>query len=174
MEREFSAGGVVLRRMRGRWFLAAIEPHMERPQKPAKASTRARKDPTAVTALPKGAIDAGEKPEQTALREVEEETGLHAELIHKLADIKYVYVRNWGDHARVFKIVSFYLLLYRSGKLGDIAPEMRIEVQRAFWLPLDEAPTALSYKGEREVVERALVYVNEHPEFANHAPDPSH
>ena len=61
-------------------------------------------------------------------------------------------MRNWGDHARVFKIVSFYLLLYRSGRLGNISPEMRIEVQRAFWLPLDEAPKALSYKGEREVV----------------------
>ena len=125
MEREFSAGGVVLRKMRGRWFLAAIEPHMERPRKPAKksaSSAKKEKDPGSLTALPKGAIDAGEKPEQTALREVREETGLEADLVHKLTDIKYVYVRNWGDHARVFKIVSFYLLLYRSGKLGDNAP----------------------------------------------------
>jgi 8-oxo-dGTP pyrophosphatase MutT (NUDIX family) len=177
MEREFSAGGVVLRKMRGRWFLAAIEPHMERPRKPAKksaSSAKKEKDPGSLTALPMGAIDAGEKPEQTALREVREETGLEADLVHKLTDIKYVYVRNWGDHARVFKIVSFYLLLYRSGKLGDIAPEMRIEVQRAFWLPLDEAAKALSYKGEREVVERAVQYVNEHPELENHAADSTH
>jgi 8-oxo-dGTP pyrophosphatase MutT (NUDIX family) len=173
MEREFSAGGVVLRKMRSRWFFAAIEPHMERPKKPAKQSKRMKKDPASVTALPKGAIDEGEKPEQTALREVQEETGLHADLIHKLADIKYVYVRNWGDHARVFKIVSFYLLLYRSGKLGDIAPEMRIEVQRAFWLPLDEAPKALSYKGEREVAAKALQYVSEHPDLEEHAADPT-
>ena len=171
MEREFSAGGVVLRKMRGRWFLAAIEPHMERPKKPAKQSKRAKKDPTSITALPKGAIDAGEKPDQTALREVQEETGVNAEVIHKLADIKYVYVRTWGNQARVFKIVSFYLLLYRSGKLGDIAPEMRIEVQRAFWLPLDEAPKALSYKGEREVAEKALQYVSEHPDLGEHAAD---
>jgi len=69
MEREFSAGGVVLRKMRGRWFLAAIEPHMERPRKPAKksaSSAKKEKDPGSLTALPKGAIDAGEKPEQTA------------------------------------------------------------------------------------------------------------
>ena len=173
MEREFSAGGVVLRKMRGRWFLAAIEPHMDRPKKPAKKSASAGKEkaPASLTALPKGAIDAGEKPEQTALREVREETGLETDLVGKLADIKYVYVRNWGDHARVFKIVSFYLLLYRSGKLGNIAPEMEIEVQRAFWLPLDEATKSLSYKGEREVVERALQYVNEHPELGTHAPD---
>jgi 8-oxo-dGTP pyrophosphatase MutT (NUDIX family) len=171
MEREFSAGGVVLRKMRGRWFLAAIEPHMERPKKPAKESKRKKKDPAGITALPKGAIDAGEKPEQTALREVLEETGLTADLVHKLADIKYVYVRTWGDQAQVFKIVSFYLLLYRSGKLGDIAPEMRIEVQRAFWLPLDEAPKALSYKGEREVVEKALQYLTEHPHLGEQTPD---
>ena len=174
MEREFSAGGVVLRKMRGRWFIAAIEPHMERPKNPAKQSKLANKSPAGITALPKGAIDTGEKPEQTALREVEEETGLHAELIHKLADIKYVYVRTWGDQARVFKIVSFYLLLYRSGKLDNIAPEMRIEVQRAFWLPLDEAPKALSYKGEREVVEKALQYVSEHPDLGENAADTAH
>lgn len=170
MEREFSAGGVVLRKMRGRWFLAVIEPHMDRPNKPAKKSTPAGPfDPHTITALPKGAIDEGERPEQTALREVEEETGLTAELMHKLADIKYVYVRNWGDHAKVFKIVSFYLLLYRSGKLDSIAPEMRVEVKKAFWIPLDEAPKLLSYKGEREVVVKALQYASEHPELGNRA-----
>jgi ADP-ribose pyrophosphatase YjhB (NUDIX family) len=174
MEREFSAGGVVLRKMRGRWFLAVIEPHMDRPKKPAKKSARTTPtDSHIITALPKGAIDKGEKPEETALREVQEETGLTAAFIHKLADIKYVYVRNWGDHARVFKIVSFYLLLYRSGKLDNIAPEMRVEVKKAFWIPLDEAPKALSYKGEREVVARALQYVNEHPELGDHAADPT-
>jgi 8-oxo-dGTP pyrophosphatase MutT (NUDIX family) len=167
MEREFSAGGVVLRRMRGRWFLAAIEPHVERPKEAGKsAAGLSRRHPPAVLALPKGAIDNDEKPEQAALREVEEETALCAEIISKLCDIKYVYVRNWGDHARVFKIVSFYLLLYRGGKLGNISPDMRIEVQRAFWLPLKEAPSKLSYKGEREVAEKALAYVSAHPELA--------
>ena len=172
MVREFSAGGVVLRKMRGRWFIAIIEPHMERPKKMAAKSTGQIKQHV-VRALPKGAIDQGEKPEQTALREVEEETGVRAELIAKLADIKYVYVRNWGDRARVFKIVSFYLLLYRAGKLGNISPEMRIEVQRAFWVPLDEAPARLSYKGEREMAERALEYVSAHPELGNHATNTS-
>lgn len=169
MEREFSAGGVVLRKMRGRWFLAVIEPHMTRPKKATKKSAKTNSNPPAVTALPKGAIDRGEKPDQTALREVHEETGIHADLIAKLADIKYVYVRNWGNQARVFKIVSFFLLLYRSGKLGDISPEMRVEVQRAFWIPLDEAPTALSYKGEREVAEKAVQYLTAHPELTTPA-----
>ena len=166
MVREFSAGGVVLRKMRGRWFLAVIEPHMERPKKPTKARSNAL---GTLVALPKGAIDEGEKPEQTALREVHEETGVHADLVAKLADIKYFYLRNWGDNARVFKIVSFYLLLYRSGRLGNISREMRIEVHRAYWLALDEAPKALSYKGEREVVQRAQQYVKAHPELGAHA-----
>jgi len=166
MEREFSAGGVVLRKMRGRWFVAVIEPHMERPKKSVKTISG---KPPGIVALPKGAIDEGEKPEQTALREVTEETGVQAELVGKLADIKYFYVRNWGDHARVFKIVSFYLFLYRLGRLGNISREMRIEVHKAYWLALDDAPEALSYKGEREVVERAQQYVNAHPELGAHA-----
>jgi 8-oxo-dGTP pyrophosphatase MutT (NUDIX family) len=174
MVREFSAGGVVLRKMRGRWFLAVIEPHMSRPKKSSKLSNRAEKAPAALVALPKGAIDKGERAEQAALREVSEETGVQASLVAKLADIKYYYVRNWGDRARVFKIVSFYLLLYRSGRLGNIAPEMRIEVQKAFWLPLEDAPNALSYSGEREVAERALQYVKAHPEVGDHATDTSH
>ena len=168
MVREFSAGGVVLRNMRGRWFLAVIEPHVERPKKvPAKSTRQGAKEPPAVRALPKGTIDKGETPEQAALREVEEETGVRAQSIAKLADIKYVYVRNWGDQARVFKIVSFYLLLYRSGKLGNISPEMRVEVRRAFWMPLEDAPAQLSYKGEREMAERALQYIAAHPELGS-------
>jgi 8-oxo-dGTP pyrophosphatase MutT (NUDIX family) len=172
--REFSAGGVVLRKMRGRWFLAVIEPHMTRPKKSPKRSGRPRKTPAALVALPKGAIDEGEKPEQTAVREVTEETGVQADLVTKLADIKYYYVRNWGDGARVFKIVSFYLLLYRSGRLGNILPEMRIEVQRAYWLPLEDAAKTLSYDGEREVVQSAMQYLKGHPEMGDHATDTAH
>jgi 8-oxo-dGTP pyrophosphatase MutT (NUDIX family) len=174
MVREFSAGGVVLRKMRGRWFLAVIEPHMTRPRKSSKRSNRQQETSAALVALPKGAIDEGEKPDQTALREVREETGVKATLVAKLADVKYYYVRNWGDHARVFKIVSFYLLLYRSGRLGNIAPEMRIEVQDAYWIPLEDAPAVLSYQGEREVAQRALQYLKTHPELGDHASDTTH
>jgi 8-oxo-dGTP pyrophosphatase MutT (NUDIX family) len=173
MVREFSAGGVVLRKMRGRWFVAIIEPHMTRPKKAAKRSSSPRKTP-ALVALPKGAIDKGEKPEQTAIREVREETGVETDLVSKLADIKYHYVRNWGDGARVFKIVSFYLLLYRSGRLGNISPDMRIEVQKTCWLALDDAPKTLSYAGEREVAKAALQYVKTHPELGDHATDTTH
>jgi 8-oxo-dGTP pyrophosphatase MutT (NUDIX family) len=105
MRREFSAGGVLVRRLRGRWWLAAIRPGGR---------------PEGLWALPKGLIGPGESPEEAALREVGEETGLEASPVEKLGDVKYVYT--W-DGERVFKIVSFYLFRYRSGRIGDIAPE---------------------------------------------------
>jgi 8-oxo-dGTP pyrophosphatase MutT (NUDIX family) len=154
MTREFSAGGVVLRHVRGRWRLAAIEP-AGRPKSGTKT----------IFALPKGLVDAGERPEQTALREVREETGVEATLIGKLGDIKYVYTRSWAGGERVFKVVSFYLLKYESGKLGEIAPEMRIEVGSAEWIPLEDAPRRLAYKGEREMAAKALEYVTRNPKL---------
>lgn len=160
MPREISAGGVVIRNDNGRWAIAVIEPAGREPE-PNKSG----KVPAAVLALPKGLVDSGERPEETAVREVHEETGVEADLIAKLHDIRYVYVRTWGDRARVFKIVSFYLLRYRSGKLGEITPDMRKEVKAAHWIPLDEAPRRLAYKGEREVAALAVDYVNTHPEL---------
>lgn len=165
MVREFSAGGVVLRRISGEWHLAAIEPQKEvtRNSAPAVAGRRkvARK---VVLALPKGLVDEGEKPEQTALREVREETGITATVISKLGDIKYVYVRSWGDRERIFKIVSFYLLRYQSGRIDDISSEMRVEVRRALWLPIGQAGDRLAYSGERQMVRKAVEYITSHPE----------
>jgi 8-oxo-dGTP pyrophosphatase MutT (NUDIX family) len=129
--REFSAGGVVVRRMQGRPYVAVV---------------RVRDD---VLALPKGHPDGEESPEVAAQREVREETGLEAELVEKLGDIRYWYARG-GE--RVMKIVSFFLFRYRSGDLADHDHE----VEEALWIPLDEAPGRLAYKGEREVVESAL------------------
>jgi 8-oxo-dGTP pyrophosphatase MutT (NUDIX family) len=155
MVREFSAGGVVLRPRQERWWVAVIEPQGKR-----KPGT-----PASVLALPKGNVDQGEKPEQTAVREVREETGVETDLIAKLSDIKYIYVRSWGDRQRVFKVVSFYLLRYRSGRIGQISRAMRREVRQAMWLPLDEAPEKLSYRGERDVVTLAREYLKTHPEL---------
>jgi 8-oxo-dGTP pyrophosphatase MutT (NUDIX family) len=155
MVREISAGGVVVQRAGAGWNLAVIEPQTE-----ASSARPSRKiSQKVVFALPKGLVDPGEKPEQTALREVREETGLIATPIAKLGDIKYVYVRSWGDRQRVFKIVSFFLLRYRSGDIDDVAPEMRVEVKRAVWIPLEEAPRKLAYGGERDVVKRAQQYL---------------
>jgi 8-oxo-dGTP pyrophosphatase MutT (NUDIX family) len=138
MRREFSAGGVLVRRLNGDWVMAAIRP--------------AGKDP-GVWALPKGIIGDGEKPDVTALREVEEETGVEGRLVEKLGDVRYVYT--W-DGERVFKVVSFYLLRYSKGRLGDLPPATAHEVAEVRWLPLEDAPRLLAYKGEREMAEAAL------------------
>ncbi len=161
--REISAGGVVVQHTAEGWQVAVIEPQEEALPVTAKRAS-GKKSQKMLLALPKGLVDPGEKPEQTAVREVGEETGLTATLIAKLGDIKYVYVRSWGDQQRVFKIVSFYLLGYESGKIDGIAEEMRIEVKRARWMPLAEAAKKLSYKGEREMAERAVQYLEARPE----------
>jgi 8-oxo-dGTP pyrophosphatase MutT (NUDIX family) len=159
MVREISAGGVVVRRAGGEgWNVAVIEPEAGAGSgRPSRKTAR-----KAVLALPKGLVDPGEQAEQTALREVREETGVVAAIVAKLGDIKYVYSRSWGDGQRVFKIVSFFLLSYLSGEIDDIAPEMRVEVTRASWISLDEAPRKLAYRGERDMVKRAQQYLQSH------------
>jgi len=152
MLREFSAGALVVRHMKNQWWVAVIDPGRE-------GEPEDRKD---VIALPKGNVDAGEKPPETALREVREETGLQVTLVTKLGDIKYVYVRKWAGNEKVFKIVSFFLTRYKSGQIGEITEAMRHEVRRAYWLPLQEAAKTLSYSGEKQMAEKALQYVKNH------------
>jgi 8-oxo-dGTP pyrophosphatase MutT (NUDIX family) len=154
-QREISAGGIVLHRLADAWHIAVIEPQRS-------ADEMKQRGGKTVRALPKGLVDPGEKPEQTARREIAEETGVDAELIAKLTDIKYVYVRTWGDHARVFKIVSFFLFRYVSGILGNIPPDMRKEVRSVEWVPLAEAPKRLSYSGEKKVANLAQQWVAKH------------
>ena len=138
--------------------MAAIEPTGDS-QRGVHPSQVAATKPKKVLALPKGLVDPGERALETAVREVFEETGVTAEVLSKLADIKYVYTRAWGDGQRVFKIVSFYLMRYISGRINVIAPEMRIEVARARWIRLEDAPKLLAYKGEKEMAQRAVEYV---------------
>ncbi len=144
--------------------MAAIEPRKDS-LPGTRASGRQKTSQKMLLALPKGLVDPGEKPEQTALREVAEETGVTAVPVTKLGDIKYAYVRSWGDKARVFKIVSFYLFRYQSGQIDQIAPEMRIEVERALWIPLEDAARKLAYRGEKDMVRQAEAYLKLHPEL---------
>jgi 8-oxo-dGTP pyrophosphatase MutT (NUDIX family) len=137
MKREFSAGGVLVRTVGGRPHVAAIRPQGK---------------PAGTWVLPKGNIDAGESPAETAVREVREETGVEGRLVEKLGDVKYVYT--W-DGERIFKVVSFFLLRARLGRIGAIEEAMRVEVADARWLPLEEAPTLLAYGGEREMAAKA-------------------
>lgn len=149
------------------WEVAVIEPTGD-PSSDTDSDKKGQKKShkKEVLALPKGLIDPGEKPAETAVREVHEETGISARIITKLSDIKYVYVRSWGDRQRVFKIVSFYLLSYESGTIDAISPNMRIEVKQARWIPLAEAEKRLAYRGERDVVKLAQEYLNSHSQEA--------
>ncbi|HXF99112.1 MAG TPA: NUDIX domain-containing protein [Gaiellaceae bacterium] len=143
MPREISAGLVLVRRMRGRYWLAAVRPAGK---------------PPGTWVLPKGLVGRGERPAEAALREGFEETGVRARLGEKLGDVRYVYTRGG---ARVFKAVSFYLAHAAGGRIGELPPDMEAEVAEARWLPLEEAPRLLAYRGEREMAERALAALGE-------------
>jgi 8-oxo-dGTP pyrophosphatase MutT (NUDIX family) len=129
--REFSAGGVVVRRFRGRPFVAVVQVR------------------EGVLALPKGHPDDGESMKEAARREVHEEAGVVADLEEKLGDVRYWYSR---DGERVLKVVSFYLFRYRSGSVRDHDDE----VASAPWIPLEEAPDRLTFEGERKMAAAAL------------------
>jgi 8-oxo-dGTP pyrophosphatase MutT (NUDIX family) len=146
MQREFSAGGVLVRRLGGRWMVAAIRPAGK---------------PAGLWALPKGRIDEGESGEATALREVAEETGAHGRSLGKLGDVKYVFT--WpprpAQGERIFKVVSFFLVRYQGGRLGNLPEAFRHEVAEVRWLPLDEAPRLLAYGGEKEMARKAAEFL---------------
>jgi 8-oxo-dGTP pyrophosphatase MutT (NUDIX family) len=131
--REVSAGGVVVHDGK----VLVIVP------------TRRSADGSQVLGLPKGHLNAGETSLQAATREVREETGVEAEPIGELGEVRYWYVR---DRRRVAKSVLFFLFRYVSGDLADHDDE----VVEARWMGLSEAQKALSYPGEREMVGRAL------------------
>jgi 8-oxo-dGTP pyrophosphatase MutT (NUDIX family) len=143
VKREFSAGGLLVRRLDGEWKLAAIRPGGK---------------PAGVWALPKGRIDGRDSAQETALREVEEETGARGRALRKLGDVKYWF--NW-DGERIFKVVSFFLVRYEGGRLGDIPEAFRHEVAEVRWLPLAEAPRLLAYGGERDMAAKALAALEE-------------
>lgn len=136
MAREASAGGVVVREQGSELEVAVIRPHGR-----------------SLWALPKGHVDPGETPEQTAVREVWEETGLRATLVAPLGEIRYVYQFR-GQ--RIFKRVHFFLFRYQSGVLGDLQHAgHRVEVDETRWVPLQRAAALLGYKGEKAIAARA-------------------
>ena len=102
-----------------------------------------------VTGLPKGGPRPAESGEETAAREVREETGVTVSVREPLGDVQYWYRRSGR---RGFKTVHFYLCDYVEGSTADHDHE----VEDARWIPLTEARTRLSYPGERALIERAL------------------
>ena len=135
---EVSAGGVVVR---GDDVVVIV---------PTRRSANGNK----VLALPKGHVDPGETPPQAAQREVREEAGVEAALVDQLGEVRYWYQR---DGRRIPKLVTFFLFEYVSGRLDDHDHE----VEEARWMPLARAARELTYKGEREMVERAVGFRRE-------------
>jgi len=138
--REFSAGGLVARRIRGAWTVCL-------------AGRRIHPGSDLVWILPKGHVEEGESMEETALREVREETGLVAEIAGRLGDVTYWYARREPDGApvRIFKRVRFFLLLYRGGRFADRDDEM----DDVRWFSLDRAEPMLAYANERMLMAKA-------------------
>jgi 8-oxo-dGTP pyrophosphatase MutT (NUDIX family) len=132
-KREVSAGGVVVHEGR----VLVIVP------------TRRAADGSLVLALPKGHPDGEETAEQAAAREVREETGVQAELVEDLGEVRYWYVRNGR---RIAKSVRFFLFDYLSGDVADHDDE----VLEARWLELERARVELTYPGERKMVKLAI------------------
>jgi mutator protein MutT len=98
--------------------------------------------------FPKGKVEPDETPEDAALREVREETGVEARLVEKLGDVRYWYMRGGR---RIAKVVSFFLLDYVSGELDDHDHE----VEHAEWMALEDAARRLTYQGERDMAAAA-------------------
>lgn len=102
-----------------------------------------------VTGLPKGGMEDGETPEEVAAREVREETGVVANVLEPLGDVRYTYRRGGR---RVRKTVHFFLCEYVGGSTSDHDHE----VDDARWIALSHAQDTLSYPGERALIERLL------------------
>ncbi|MBA3368517.1 MAG: NUDIX hydrolase [Geodermatophilaceae bacterium] len=98
--------------------------------------------------LPKGHIELGESPEDTAVREVAEETGIIGEILAPLGVIDFWFV---ADGRRIHKTVHHFLLRAVGGALSD----EDIEVNEVAWVPLEELSATLAYADERALAERA-------------------
>lgn len=135
VKRQVSAGGVIYRKVDEK-IEVAVTAHKDLRGK-------------MVWTLAKGLVEPGEGPEDAAVREVREETGLQGRVVEKLGETTYWFYSK-RDRARVRKTVHFYLLECIGGDIKD----HDWEVEEVRWLTADEAKGVLAYKGEREMVDK--------------------
>jgi 8-oxo-dGTP pyrophosphatase MutT (NUDIX family) len=134
--KEHSSGGIVFRNQDGKIEVALI----------SRINTRGKR----VWCLPKGKVESKETPEDTAKREVREETGMDAEIVKKLGSINYWFVSP-EDKTKVYKTVDFYLMEYKSGNVND----HDWEVEEVRWMDIDSALQIMEYPSEREMMLKA-------------------
>jgi len=133
--REISAGCVIFRQTGHATEVALVKPTGR-----------------AAWALPKGLIEPGEAPEEAAMREATEESGLLGQIVARIGTIKYVYTAAWEDPpARIFKIVTFYLMRWTGGDTGQHDQETEL----VSWFPIAEAIRRASYRTERAILQKA-------------------
>jgi 8-oxo-dGTP pyrophosphatase MutT (NUDIX family) len=137
IKHERSAGGVVLKREQDAYLGLVI----------GRSTPR-------IWSLPKGHVEPAERMEDTAVREVREETGVAADIIASLPDIRYWFYANKVKHS---KIVHFYLMRYRSGRP---TPQVS-EVDEAAWVALDELPNLLTHLNERRIIDAVREIVSQ-------------
>jgi 8-oxo-dGTP pyrophosphatase MutT (NUDIX family) len=150
--REVSAGGIIYRRHEGRVEVALIH---------------ARKR----WGLPKGHVEKGERIEETAVREVREETGLSGKLDRNLGQVSYSYRGRtaYGKPIKISKRVYFFLLRYVQGEVHG----HDYEVDEARWFSLDEAFAKLAFATEQKMMRRAKSFIEADPARAGNGGGPS-
>lgn len=135
VKEQVSSGGVVFREREGGIEVGLI--------------SRVTRNGLRVYCLPKGWIEKDETPEEAAIREIREETGLTGHILQKIGDINYFFYSERKE--RISKAVHFYLLEYISGNTSGHDEE----VEDAGWFPIDKAISLLSYKNEKEILLKA-------------------
>ena len=101
--------------------------------------------------LPKGHLEPGESEEETAVREVREETGVLGAVVGKLGTIDFWFV---ADGRRIHKTVHHFLLIAVDPEHGLTLSDEDVEVSEVAWVPVGELPERLAYADERRLVER--------------------